>query len=247
EAGARVDLADGVHGGNGGAHQLMLELEAAAPCHRVEVGNVAARPGPEGYLVRRRVERHPVALILDQLRHRSGVAGEMLDGGRAPDIDVIRPAVMAQIPDDLATLPLGGLQHRQEARPVILPRRRFDQVPAQAITDAAQPVPAQQRVILFGPLLMTGHVDQVQPSPIAAPVVRALEAAEKKTVKQTRLVHPDSSCALPSRYPVSPGYGMMPRPYRPGRAPRYACTTPAPGRPPGPCCSTCRCRAGRGR
>src|SRR5690606_29084356 len=99
EAGARVDLADRVHGGNGGAHQLMLELEAAAPCHRVEVGNVAARPGPEGYLVQRRVERHPVALILDQLRHRSGVAGEMLDEGRAPDIDVIRPAVMAQIPD----------------------------------------------------------------------------------------------------------------------------------------------------
>ncbi len=58
EAGARLDGPDRIHGRDGGAGQLHLQLVAAAPREGVEIGRVAPAPGEERDLVDRAVERH---------------------------------------------------------------------------------------------------------------------------------------------------------------------------------------------
>src|SRR5690606_38863451 len=112
-----------LHGCDGGAHQLMLEFEATTSRHRIEIGLVTAGPGPERDLVERRIEGHRIGFILDQLRHRRCVAGEAFDELRTPDVYIVRPAIVAKVPDHLGALTMGGLQHRQKTRPIVLARR----------------------------------------------------------------------------------------------------------------------------
>src|SRR5690606_33727047 len=167
----------------------MLEFEATTSRHRIEIGLVTAGPGPERDLVERRIERHGVGFILDQLRHRRCVAGEAFDELRTPDVYIVRPAIVAKVPDHLGALAMGGLQHRQEARPIVLARRPFDQVPAQAVAHAVQAVPVQHRVIMRRPAIMAGGCEQIETPAIAAAMVRAFETTHEETLerKSTRL------------------------------------------------------------
>ncbi len=130
-----------------------------------------------------------MGLVLDQLRHRRSITGEALDELRPPDVDVIRPAVMTQVPNHLGTLALGGLQHGQEARPVVLPRLALDQMPAQAVAHGMQTMAVQFGVVVRGPAVMAGRGEQVEPAAVAAAMVRALETTEKETLEYRGVVH----------------------------------------------------------
>src|SRR5690606_25901358 len=74
EARTRIHLAHGFDGSDAGAYQLMLEFGATALAQRVEVGVIAAGPGPEGNLVDRRVEGHGIAFLTYYSRGRRGEA-----------------------------------------------------------------------------------------------------------------------------------------------------------------------------
>ena len=85
EAGARVDVAERVHRGDGGAGELDLELEAAAAGEGVEVGGVAAGPGEEGDLVDRAPEGDGVgrlAVVRGRRRGRRRRSGRRRPGTR---------------------------------------------------------------------------------------------------------------------------------------------------------------------
>ena len=85
EAGARVDVAELVHRGDGGAGELDLELEAAAAGEGVEVGGVAAGPGEEGDLVDRAPEGDGVgrlAVVRGRRRGRRRRSGRRRRGTR---------------------------------------------------------------------------------------------------------------------------------------------------------------------
>ena len=109
DPGARVDRPDRLDSGDRGAHQLMLQLGAAAAGVRVEARDRAAGPCPVRDLVDRAPERRAVGLLPDQSRYRRGEAGEPVD-----------EAAAARCPDDRASR--SGTDPRSPApRP---PRRR---------------------------------------------------------------------------------------------------------------------------
>ena len=56
---------------------------------------------------------------------------------RAKDIEMIRPAVMPEVPDDLGSGLNGGADNRFHAGEIELVRRLFDQVPAQSFAHRA--------------------------------------------------------------------------------------------------------------
>src|SRR5690606_21816679 len=124
-----------------------------------------------------------IGFVLDQLRRRCAVLGEALDELRPPDIDIVRPAVVAQIPYHLGALAMGSPQHRQKARPVVLARRPFDQMPAQPIAHAAQAMALQYRVIMRSPAIMTGGGEQIETPTVATPVIRAFETTHEETLE----------------------------------------------------------------
>src|SRR5690606_34338891 len=148
EARPRLDFADRLDGGDAGAYQLVLELGAPAQAQRVEVAVIAAGPGPEGNLVDRRVEGHRVAFLTDQSRGRGGEAGETLDEARSPDVQIVRPAVMAKVPDDLGAAGVRRPELRQEAGPVVVAGPALDQVPAQAVAHRADALALQRGAVL---------------------------------------------------------------------------------------------------
>jgi len=83
---------------------------------------------------------------------------------------------MEQVPDDLEADFLGGLEHREPARPVVLARRLLDQVPAKA-------VPKRPEAELMALAIVTQHVpvvsrgtDKVEPNAIATAMRRTFKA-----------------------------------------------------------------------
>ena len=164
-------------------HQLMLEFLRAPACVRVEVRDFAPRPTPERHLVDRRVERHADALVHHHLRCSSGETGEALDECRAPEIQVIRITVMAQIPNHLHLLRLRRFEHRHEAAPVVAARAAFDQVPAQAVAGTTNVQPAQSLVILVRPARVSGVGQQVQAPTILAALTGTFETGHDEAAE----------------------------------------------------------------
>ena len=81
------------------------------------------------------VERHLRRLIPHQRRHRRRETGEAIDEVRLPDVDIVGPAIMAEVPDRLHPGCSAGMQHRQEARPVERPGVGLDEVPAHPVAN----------------------------------------------------------------------------------------------------------------
>ena len=148
EASARIDLENFVHRRDGGAGELDLQFEAATAREWIEVGGVAAGPGEERDFVDRALEGDVVRLVANDTRGRGREAREAVDECRRPDVEVVRPAVMHQVPDDLRARLSRGAQHRaRSSTSRSWPLARLDQVPAQAVAHRADPETCKLRVI----------------------------------------------------------------------------------------------------
>ena len=134
EAGARVDVAEGVHRGDGGAGELDLELEAAAAGEGVEVGGVAAGPGEEGDLVDRAPEGDGVGLLAVVAGGGAGEGGEAVDEGGATRCRGRRASRSGGGPRSPACRsPRRRRASASSSRSRRRPGARLDQVPAQAV------------------------------------------------------------------------------------------------------------------
>src|SRR4051812_45998592 len=87
----------------------------------------------------------------------------------AKDIEILRIAVVKQVPDDLDAGFLRRLDLRRHARKVISSRRALDTVPPQAVASREYSLLRQSRVILACKLFMTGSFDHVQAAAVASP------------------------------------------------------------------------------
>jgi hypothetical protein len=184
----------GVHGPHrvdrrdGGAHELALQVSAAPVGARVEAARLAPGPGPEGHLVHGAVDRRALRLVAHHPRGGGGEAGEAVEEGGGPDVEVVRVAVVAQVPDRPRAGGLRGAQHGQEARPVVAPRGGLDEVPAQAVPHRPDPVPAQQGVVLGDEPVMARGGQEVEAAAVGPPVARAFEPAEEEAPERRGVV-----------------------------------------------------------
>ena len=69
---------------------------------------------------------------------------------RAKDIEMIRPAIMPEVPDDLGSGLSGGAHNRLYAGEIELVRHRFDQMPAQSFAHRANAMLPKQAIIFRG-------------------------------------------------------------------------------------------------
>ena len=105
--------ADRFDRGHGRPDQLALQGATAAATGRVELPSIPSRPRPIRDLVDRTDEDAAVRLILDQAGRRGSEAREAVDEFGSPDVEIVRIAVVAQIPDHLQPGLPGGAQGRQ--------------------------------------------------------------------------------------------------------------------------------------
>src|SRR3954462_11911402 len=227
DAGPRVDAPEGVDGRQGRPRELRLELEPAAGGAGVEVADLAAGPGPERDLVDRHVPGDVVRLGGDQPGHGAGVVRETVHEFGAEDVEAVRPAVVAEVPDHLQpALPRGPRQGEQR-REVVAAARALYSVPAGAVAYGPHPEPAHPRVVLDGEAVMPRRGEQIEPPAVIAPVTGALETYHPETSK-----HPSF---MPSRGargarcgPRAGSVGRGVRPALPGRSPNLALRPPSP-------------------
>lgn len=101
KAGAWLDDEDFLHGDDGSARQLGLELKAPSPRERIEIASVASGLGEIRNLIDRTEKGCLVGLRLDKSSNIGGKASETLYKRRRPYVQFVRPAIMHQIPDGL--------------------------------------------------------------------------------------------------------------------------------------------------
>src|SRR5690606_25268411 len=109
---------------------------------------------------------HMRILITHQGRHGASKPGETLDELRGPDIDIVRPAVMTDVPDRLRPCLPCGLQLRQKARPVVTTRPAFDAMPSQAIPHGRNPMALQGSIVRYRKHIVSCAVNEVQAATI---------------------------------------------------------------------------------
>ena len=162
-----------------GPDELVLEPARSVGSDVREIA-VVDRPRQEVDFVHGADERWAPADRLLHLHRRQGEIGEARGEVLAGLVDVIGRTVMEQVPDHLDPGALGGLQRRQPARPVVIARRFFDQMPAQAIADRAETELSAQLIILQHMLVVAGRPDEVEANAVAPPVRRTFEAGLKE-------------------------------------------------------------------
>ena len=144
----------------------------------------------------------------------------------------------------------------------------LDQVPAQPVACRAQPVRAGGAIVLRGVAVVPGGGQQVEPPAVAPPVGRAFEARRRRSwrtggpgmrspARRTARALPSSlrsqaMAPLLCRERTESACATCPATAAPAGACRWPVAAarawhrgPAPGRRPGPCCSSGRWRGGR--
>ena len=185
DARAGRDFPDGVAASQGGAHQLALAQRGG-----VRVVHIAAlehvdrqAPGGERQFVDGRVDR----LFAHPRRQVAGggpaKAGEARHKARSVDVDVVRPAVVAEAPADLQPQRARGLQARQQGTEVEL-AVALHHAPADRFAHRADAELRQHGVVGVGALLVAGgrvHVERLaQVVDVVGPFVAGLpEAGER--------------------------------------------------------------------
>ena len=99
-------------------------------------------------------------------------------------VQVVRPAKMAEVPDDLSALGASGVHNRQDARKIVLTGNGFDEVPADAFAGYANPFGGESLVIGQREAVMLGCGDQVQPLSRPADVSGTLETRHEEGIEK---------------------------------------------------------------
>ncbi len=196
DARLRIDMADGVGCGQGRPHKLGLELHATPGRRWVEQCHVAAGPCPEGNLIYRAVVWSAGRLVAHERRDVARKGGEAFDEFRRPDIDVVRPSIMAQVPNGLHSRTTRRSQHINKARPIVLTRRLFDQVPAQAVAYGCYAMSPQYFIVAQGIGIVMSRFDEVQAPAVPAPVGGTFKSTQEKTIEKLRHVPSDGLALL---------------------------------------------------
>src|SRR5436190_18684808 len=97
---------------------------------RIENADLAAGPRKERNLVDRDHPHRAVSFTRRHIDERAREIGEAAHEGVAEYIQIIRPAVMQDVPDDLDTGIACGLEHGQDTRKIVDARRGLDEMPA---------------------------------------------------------------------------------------------------------------------
>ena len=87
---------------------------------------------------------------------------------RTKNIEMIRPAVMPEVPDDLGSGLSGGADDRLYAGEIELVRHRFNQVPAQPFTHRANAMLLKQAIIFGGEAIVLRRGDEVEPTTVSS-------------------------------------------------------------------------------
>jgi hypothetical protein len=178
-------------------------LEAAAGREGVEAAVLAAGPGPEGDLVDRHVEGDLVGLPGDHLGHRPGPGGEAVHELGAEEVEPLRPAVVAEVPDHLDAGVAGGAHPRQEAGEVEPPRGGDRAVPGDPLADRADAEREEAPVIGRRPALVPGRGGKVEATAIPPFLAGALETCHPEGLERP-LLHAARGCKRRTNPPVPP-------------------------------------------
>src|SRR5829696_869970 len=185
DAGPRIDIPHWLNCGYGGLHQDSFQFVAGVRGERTDKAKSSTCPGPEGNLVDGNIEWDGVRLIPDHLSSGPSKASEAVDEGGRPNVEVVRPAPVGKVPDDLGAGFPSRPQHGKEARPVVVTGRGLDQVPAQAIAHRPNAVLVQHPVVGSRVHVVMGCRCEVESPSVTPAVGGAIKPPHEETVEET--------------------------------------------------------------
>src|SRR4030095_11606850 len=103
----------------------------------------------------------------------------------AEDVEIVGPAVMQYVPDDLDPRLARGLQHRQHAGEVIRARPAFNQVPANAVAHRLHPDIGETPVVLESETIMRCGADDVETAAGSQAMGGALEPTHEEAAERS--------------------------------------------------------------
>jgi hypothetical protein len=133
--------------GDGRTHEVRLQNQALTPGKGRKDGLIARGPGEERGLVHRGVEGHAVALLLDVAGKSPCEASEAIHKVGAQGVDVVGPAVVADVPDHEYPVLLRRPQERLDGGKVEATGRALDQMPADAVSGGTHAELREQRIV----------------------------------------------------------------------------------------------------
>ena len=153
----------------------------------VEIGGVAAGPGEERNLVDRAPEGHGVGGVAGTRGGGAGEGGEAVDEGGGPDVEVVGPAVVEEVPDHLGARLRGCGEHRRPAREVdTAPGRGSIRCQRRPSRIVRMPSDRELAIVGRGVGVVAGAGDHVEPAARAQPVRRAFPAALQEAPEEPR-------------------------------------------------------------
>src|SRR6185312_15005914 len=144
--------------------QLALEVAAAAFGERIQVGGVAASPGEEGDFVDGRDEGGLGELGTKHAPKGCGEPGEGGDPIGREDIEIVGPAEVEDVPDELDAMLLGGVDNSLGGGEIVFATDRLNEVPAQAFARGPHADFPEPGKILAGKAVVASGGYQVEAS-----------------------------------------------------------------------------------
>src|SRR5829696_7478360 len=180
----RVHVSHGFDACDGSPHEDRLQFIAAAMSKRIDVSEATPSPSPERDLVDRCPERHCIALAIGDLSGRAREGSKSVAEGRRPDVEIVRPTPVGDVPDHLSSRLVCSAKHREPARPVVMARSGFNQVPAQAVSDRPHPMLRYSAIVRFCVTVVSSCSDQVEAPAVPCAVRGALKAPNPEALEQ---------------------------------------------------------------
>src|ERR1044071_8191611 len=116
----------------------------------MDIAYITRGPGQKGNFVDWSIKRDAVRVLINVMGQRGAVFRKTAHEQRGKDVQIVRPAIMKNIPDHLHTLLIGGFQHGCQGGKIKL-SSSFNERPAGSVADGANIKASQQLVI-------TGHL-----------------------------------------------------------------------------------------
>src|ERR1041385_4729462 len=119
----RANRPDGLYGFDCSSYQLRLELESSASDKRIHRSLIAGGPGEERDFVHRHEHGRHLRLLLEPADEGRSISRQAENKFGFEQIDVLRPAKMAQIPNDLSAGVACRFKDRKRGGKIIFSRR----------------------------------------------------------------------------------------------------------------------------